>query len=95
MTQIIHAIYEGGVFRPLDLVQLAEKERVVLTISEADAAHIANAFPEPSQINADVLKRQREALTKLRADMDALPLQSPDDGLGGADHDVILYDWRK
>jgi predicted DNA-binding antitoxin AbrB/MazE fold protein len=37
MTQFIQAIYEGGVFRPLEPIQLAEHERVSLVVTGVDA----------------------------------------------------------
>jgi predicted DNA-binding antitoxin AbrB/MazE fold protein len=80
MTQLVQAIYENGVFRPLDPVQVAEHEQVSLVIES------------PSQApDAAVVAQQRDALRKLRAEMDALPSGAPADGLGGADHDGILY----
>lgn len=80
MTQFIQAIYEHGVFRPLEPVQLADHKQVSLVVS--DAAAIADDV---------AIARQREALASLRAKMDALPNGAPADGLGGADHDRILY----
>lgn len=35
MSQLIRAIYEHGVFRPLEPVELAEQERVSLTVDLA------------------------------------------------------------
>jgi predicted DNA-binding antitoxin AbrB/MazE fold protein len=80
MTQLVQAIYENGVFRPLDPVQIAEHEQVSLVIEAAT-----------SSSEAEKVARQREALAKLRAEMDLLPANAPVDGLGGADHDKILY----
>ncbi len=79
MTQLIQAIFENGVFRPLDPVHVAEHERVSLVIESTVEA------------SDDVIARQREALGKLRAEMDALPAGAPVDGLGGVDHYAILY----
>jgi predicted DNA-binding antitoxin AbrB/MazE fold protein len=79
MTQLVQAIYENGVFRPLDPVHVTEHEQVSLVI--ATPAHVSDAA---------VIAQQREALRKLRAEMDALPSGAPADGLGGADHDEIL-----
>jgi predicted DNA-binding antitoxin AbrB/MazE fold protein len=80
MTQLVQAIYENGVFRPLDPVHFAEHEQVSLVIES------------PAQSpDAAVVAQQRDALRKLRAEMDALPSGAPADGLGGADHDAILY----
>ncbi len=82
MTQLIQAIYENGVFRPLEPVQLGEHARVSLAVEIPPAAVAADAA---------MLQRQREALARLRTEMDALPSQAPCDGLGGADHDAVLY----
>jgi predicted DNA-binding antitoxin AbrB/MazE fold protein len=85
MTQLIQAIFENGAFRPLEPVQLNEHARVLLTVDTPTASG-AN--------DATALERQREALARLRAEMDALPDNAPRDGLGGADHDAILYGGR-
>jgi predicted DNA-binding antitoxin AbrB/MazE fold protein len=83
MTQLIQAIYENGVFRPLAPVQITENEQVSLVIE--------SSAKEPE---ADVIARQHDALAKLRAEMDAIPDTAPVDGFGGADHDAILYGGR-
>ena len=95
MTQIVQAIYEHGVFRPLQPVELPENERVVLAVS--DALHAAaNASEIIASTDAKVaIEHQRQALLNMRAQMSALPEQAPEDGLGGADHDQILYGWPK
>jgi predicted DNA-binding antitoxin AbrB/MazE fold protein len=80
MTQLVQAIFENGVFRPLDPVHVAEHERVSLVIESIVGA-----------ANEIVIAQQREALRKLRADMDSLPAGASIDGLGGADGDEILY----
>lgn len=84
MTQLIQAIYENGVFRPLDPVHVSEHERVSLVIESSAISS-----------DAEVLARQRKSLGVLRTEMDALPSGAPADGLGGADHDVILYGTKK
>lgn len=89
MLENIEAIFENGVFRPLAPVALPEHKRVSMSIAiSPDAENLSNA---PS----DVIEAQRAALARLQAEMDALPLQAPADGLGGADHDRILYGWTK
>ena len=91
MNHFIQAIYEQGVFRPLEPVDLAEHKHVSLVVTEA-----GTAGDKPQFANDDAtIERQREALAQLRAKMDALPTRAPDDGLGGADHDLILYGWQK
>jgi predicted DNA-binding antitoxin AbrB/MazE fold protein len=91
MSQFIQAIYEHGVFRPLEPVQIAEHKQVSLVVTETG---VASDKPDTVAIGADV-ERQRDALAELRAKMDALPARAAEDGLGGADHDLILYGWRK
>jgi predicted DNA-binding antitoxin AbrB/MazE fold protein len=91
MTQFVQAIFEQGVFRPLEPVRLAEREQVTLVVTEAGAAA---SKPEAAADDATI-QRQREALAALRAKMDSLPDRAPQDGLGGADHDLILYGWQK
>jgi predicted DNA-binding antitoxin AbrB/MazE fold protein len=89
MTQSIQAIYEHGVFRPLEPVNCTEHERVVLTVSESPQS------TKTVMADAEALQRQREALAQIRSEMDSLPSEAPQDGLGGADHDLILYGWKK
>jgi predicted DNA-binding antitoxin AbrB/MazE fold protein len=87
MAHFIEAIYEHGVFRPLQPVQIPELEHVSLVVTESgatvDRSHVVDA-------GAD-MRHQLEALVTLRAKMEALPPAAPEDGLGGADHDRILY----
>lgn len=37
MTQVIRAVFEGGVLRPLDSLKLAERQQVKVTVESADA----------------------------------------------------------
>ncbi len=84
MTQFIHAIYEHGVFRPLDPVALPEHERVSLTVARANDS------------GEDTLKDQRAAALRAALEEAArMPLEGPNDGFSGADHDQILYGWQK
>ena len=75
MTRTIQAVYAGGVFRPEEPVSIAEGARVEITVTD-DA-------PEPA-VSAEVT---RNALLEIAA----MPLEGPDDGFSGADHDKILY----
>lgn len=40
---------------------------------------------------AAIAKRQREAMLTFMKDMEKLPMEGPDDGFSGRDHDKILY----
>jgi predicted DNA-binding antitoxin AbrB/MazE fold protein len=87
MSEQIDAIYEQGVFRPLQPVHLSEHEQVSLIVSGVNGASAETPRGD--------IERQRDALANLRAKMDSLPSGAPQDGLGGADHDQILYGWQK
>jgi predicted DNA-binding antitoxin AbrB/MazE fold protein len=85
MSQEIRAVYENGLFRPLEPVSLAEHDVVSLVVGPA----VVNT---PSSTEHDHPYRTlREALDEAAR----LPLESPDDGFSGADHGRILYDWNK
>jgi predicted DNA-binding antitoxin AbrB/MazE fold protein len=79
MSQLINAIYEDGVLKPLDPLNLAEHQRVWLRIGTG-----------PSQ-EADLVLNQCKAIEELDAEMDGLPDNSPDDGFSAANHDRVLY----
>ena len=75
MTKRIQAVYEGGVFKPHEPVALEEGASVELTI-HADRADVR----APAKPLKDAL-----------AEIASLPLEGPDDGFSGADHDRALY----
>jgi predicted DNA-binding antitoxin AbrB/MazE fold protein len=87
MTQSVQAVYEQGVFRPLEPVDLAEDEQVSLEIRPA------NTLSDMSE--QELLRRQQDTLRQALNEAAELPIEAPDDGLGGADHDFILYGWKK
>jgi predicted DNA-binding antitoxin AbrB/MazE fold protein len=86
MLENIEAIFENGVFRPLAPVALPEHKRVSMSVE---------LCPDAVSAPSDAIERQRAALARLQAEMDVLPPAAPADGLGGADHDQILYGWTK
>jgi predicted DNA-binding antitoxin AbrB/MazE fold protein len=107
MSEQINAIYEHGVFRPLTPLDLPESAEVTVIVQSktpqpngsstdpllglmADEPEVMDEIVEEAMIS-----RQREALANLRSKMDALPSGAPQDGLGGAEHDQILYGWQK
>ena len=86
MSQEIRAIFENGLFRPLDPISLGEQAIVVLTVEQ----------PSPSASDASAtLLGQRAALREMFDEAASLELEAPDDGFSGADHDLILYGWQK
>ncbi len=85
MSRTIPAIFEAGVFRPLQRVELAEGTRVEVQLSQPCAdAKIDELSPQD-------LAKQQEAIKAFLARMEALPDEGPDDGFSGRDHDKILY----
>jgi predicted DNA-binding antitoxin AbrB/MazE fold protein len=87
MSQEIRAIYENGLFRPLDPVSLGEHDVVSLVIVPVPAVDLHE--------ENHVLERQRKALVEMFAEADSLPLENPDDTFSGRDHDLVLYGWKK
>ena len=75
MTRTIQAVYEGGVFRPKEPLPIAEGTPVELTVRPEEPA---------ASVPAEVTRR---ALLEIAS----LPLEGPDDGFSGADHDKVLY----
>lgn len=88
MSQEIRAIYENGLFRPLDPVSLTDHDVVSLVVNPASS----NGSPAADD---EVMARQRAALAEMFAEADRLPLQNPEDNFSGADHDLVLYGWKK
>ncbi len=42
-----------------------------------------------------LLSKRRKAHEDLLKEMEALPLEGANDGFSGADHDEVLYGWKK
>jgi predicted DNA-binding antitoxin AbrB/MazE fold protein len=83
MSHTITAVFDAGVFRPLQPVDLAE------------GTHVQIDLPHPSEQAAELspeeLARQRVAIEEMLAEIESLPIEEPDDGFSGRDHDKILY----
>jgi predicted DNA-binding antitoxin AbrB/MazE fold protein len=80
MSQTIPAVFAGGVFRPLEPVELAEGTRVVVQLESL----------EPFTTD-DVDEETRRAWSYYLDRMECLPDHSPRDGLTNRDHDRIIY----
>lgn len=83
MEQLVPAVYESGVFRPLAPLELPEGASVVLRIEPETTTK--RLFQDVS------LEDQRAAIEAILRVADTLPLEGPDDGFSGADHDSVLY----
>jgi predicted DNA-binding antitoxin AbrB/MazE fold protein len=75
MTTKVNAIYKNGVFLPTLPVAVAEGAMVELTV---------NSDAGPGSLGPTSLVDDLEEISRL-------PLQGPNDGFSGADHDKILY----
>jgi predicted DNA-binding antitoxin AbrB/MazE fold protein len=88
MSYIIRAIYENGSFRPLDPVAFEPCDLVSLVVTPL----VVEEGDSPSPSSEASSSR---TIAQLLAEANELPLESSDDGFSGADHDEVLYDWRK
>ena len=95
MSFEIRAIFENGVLRPLDPVTLVEHDVVTVVVSPKVA--ITQESPESAadQRAANDLAEQRAALLEMFAEAERLPNENPHDAFSGADHDLVLYGWKK
>lgn len=81
MSRSIPAIFDAGVFRPLEPVELAEGTPVVVQVSTVAR----------EELSPENIARQQTAVAEFLAEMKALPDEGPDDGFSGRDHDKVLY----
>lgn len=70
------------------------------TVGEVLRELIDNAlYREGDQASAEevesIVTRQRDAWEKLQAELVALPVSEKAKGFSGADHDEVLYGWKK
>ncbi len=84
MNHSIAAIFDAGVFRPLEPVDLAEGTQVQVQVPRlADDSSV--------ELSPEGLARQQSAIKEMLAEIESLPIEEPDDGFSGRDHDKILY----
>ena len=95
MSFEIRAIFENGVLRPLDPVTLAEHDVVTVVVSPKSANAQETFGSAADQKVANDLAEQREALLEMFAEAESLPNENPHDAFSGADHDLVLYGWKK
>lgn len=79
MTQHIQAIFENGVLRPLEPLQLSEHQRVRLSISSV------------IDTDADGATRQKAAFAELDAELDKLPQSDQINPVDATDLDQSIY----
>jgi predicted DNA-binding antitoxin AbrB/MazE fold protein len=63
MTRAFNAMYENGVFKPLEKLRLKNNQRVTLTVIEKPSKRVAKSTPKrrriPSQTDVDSHPAQR------------------------------------
>jgi predicted DNA-binding antitoxin AbrB/MazE fold protein len=87
MSRTIPAIFDAGIFRPLEPVELAEGTQVQVQVPVPAEDTSAELTPEQ-------LARQQAAIEGMLTEIESLPIEEPDDGFSGRDHDRILYGGR-
>jgi predicted DNA-binding antitoxin AbrB/MazE fold protein len=80
MNQTIPAIFDSGVFRPLQPVNLADGTQVQVQVQEPEQVRTDKADEATRNSWNDYLDR-----------MESLPGRSPQDGLTNRDHDRVIY----
>ena len=80
MSRTILAIFDAGVFRPLEPVDLAEGTQVVVQVQ-------GSMLPLSDEVDEET----RRAWHKYLDRMESLPDNSPRDGLTNRDHDRVIY----
>ena len=80
MSRTISAIFDAGVFRPLEPINLADGTQVELHLSFPNASAPDATRPEVKNAWHDFIDR-----------MESLPDNTPADGLSNRDHDRIIY----
>jgi predicted DNA-binding antitoxin AbrB/MazE fold protein len=82
MTYQFDAIFDNGVFKPLEPVVLPDQSRVRVTVEAAQS--------EASE--HDVIAKQQAAIKELWAELAKAPQHQNKDGWSVRDHDKLLYD---
>jgi predicted DNA-binding antitoxin AbrB/MazE fold protein len=85
MENVISAIYEGGVLRPLEPIPLKESEVVSLSILRGGGAVGDDSAAEEEGL------RHRDIMMAFIKEMEALPDNNPHDGFSNRDHDRLIY----
>ena len=90
MSHDIRAIFDKGVFRPLEPLDLPDGTCVHLRVDEEKSENAMEGQVDPAE-----LKQQQLALHAMLREVDRLPQTAKRDGLSGRDHDYILYGSQK
>ena len=83
MNERIQAIYENGVLRPLQPLDLDEHAIVWLSVEKRTEQNGATLDGE--------IVQQQLAVGELLERMERMTVQAPSDGFSNRDHDQVLY----
>ena len=86
MSRTVPAIYDAGVFRPLQPVDLARGTHVEVQVPTAPSSE------STAELSPEELARPQAAIEEMLAEIERLPIEGPDDGFSGRDHDKDLYE---
>ncbi len=86
MSREFDAIYDRGVFRPLEPVNLPDQAKVHLQVQDTPAA---------ADSTADELSQQQLAMRELLDWLSSRPLEPAGEPFSARDHDQVLYGWQK
>jgi predicted DNA-binding antitoxin AbrB/MazE fold protein len=86
MDHCFQAIFEHGMLRPLEPLELQESEVVSLLIQKPQA--LPDAMPA---VDGMLGQKQRDMVLAFVSRMETLPPNSPQDGLSNRDHDRLIY----
>lgn len=88
MQRTIHAIFDSGVFRPLEPIDLANGTEVSIAVPMARRQKNGDAI---SDLSAEQIAGQQKAIDNILFEIENLPIEEADDGFSGSDHDQVLY----
>jgi predicted DNA-binding antitoxin AbrB/MazE fold protein len=90
MSHDIRAVFDKGVFRPLEPLDLPDGTCVQLRVDEEKREITMDGQVDPAE-----LEQQQRALQAMFREVDRLPQTANRDGHSGRDHDYILYGSQK
>lgn len=86
MNHTFQAVYEHGLLRPLEPLDLSEHEVVSLTVTTR-----AEPVAQETEDEEEAIRRQQAALMAFVERAADEQVDMPDDGLTNRDHDKIIY----
>ena len=90
MTMIIDAVYEAGVFRPLEQMELPEGRRVKITVDAEDADLGLPTAPVPNR-STEMTEAEVQARLEIIQSIAALAVSHGRQENASRDHDKYLY----